>query len=59
MLHVLVDGGELMAAVLSEVPGPKARLQTPVAVLELTATAHNPVVIAGLGLHLYKAENKI
>lgn len=53
VLHVLLDGGELLAAVLAEVPEPVARLPAQVTVLELAPATEDPVLVVGLGLSLW------
>lgn len=50
--HVLLDSGELLAAILTEVPEPVARLPAQVAVLELAPATEDPVLVVGLGLSL-------
>ena len=49
---VLLDTGEALAAVFTEVPGTKAGLSAEMAELEATLSTMNPVKIVGLALNL-------
>ena len=51
--HVLLYIGELLAAVLAEMPGTEARVPAHVTELELAPAAVDPVIVVGFGFILH------